>query len=68
MENQNRYISYIRVSTDRQGKSGLGLEVQKNSVDAFVNQSGGQLLKEFVEVESGKRNSRKELRLGVCPG
>ncbi|SEK92154.1 Site-specific DNA recombinase [Roseovarius nanhaiticus] len=61
MDFAEKYISYIRVSTDRQGKSGLGLEAQKTVVDRFVTQSGGQLINEYVEVESGKRNSRKQL-------
>lgn len=60
-----KFISYIRVSTDRQGKSGLGLEAQKSVVDGFVSQSGGRLVKEYVEVESGKRNSREQLRCAL---
>lgn len=55
-----RYVSYLRVSTDRQGKSGLGLEAQREAITAFIN--GGKLLCEYVEVESGKRNDRPELR------
>lgn len=62
MDLAEKHISYIRVSTDRQGKSGLGLEVQKSVVDAFVRQSGGKLINEYVEVESGKRNSREQLQ------
>ena len=57
-----KFVSYIRVSTERQGKSGLGLEAQKTVVDGFISQSGGKLIKEYVEVESGKRNSRGQLQ------
>jgi len=62
MEFTDKYISYIRVSTNRQGKSGLGLEAQNSVVDGFLSQSGGQLINEYVEVESGKRNSRAQLQ------
>lgn len=55
-----RYVSYLRVSTDRQGKSGLGLEAQREAITTFIK--GGRLLCEYVEVESGKRNDRPELR------
>ncbi|SIT82449.1 Site-specific DNA recombinase [Yoonia rosea] len=65
MDFSDKYISYIRVSTDRQGKSGLGLEAQKAVVDGFVEQSGGQLINEYVEVESGKRNSRAQLQAAL---
>ena len=50
-----RYVPYYRVSTMRQGQSGLGLEAQRAAVQAFAPQLG-QLLAEYVEVESGKKN------------
>lgn len=56
-----RFISYLRVSTDRQGKSGLGLEAQRKAVADFLNGGSWELLGEFVEVESGKRNDRPQL-------
>jgi DNA invertase Pin-like site-specific DNA recombinase len=56
-----RFVAYYRVSTQRQGASGLGLEAQRSAVEAFVAQRGGQVLAERVEVESGKRNDRPEL-------
>ncbi|MCE8546599.1 recombinase family protein [Ruegeria pomeroyi] len=59
MDFPEKYISYVRVSTDRQGKSGLGLEAQKSVVDGFVFQSGGKLVNEYVEVESGTGGSRR---------
>jgi DNA invertase Pin-like site-specific DNA recombinase len=65
---EGKYISYLRVSTKRQGVSGLGLEAQRKAVADYLNGGRWKLLKEFVEVESGKDNDRKELRnaLGYC--
>ena len=56
-----KFISYLRVSTDRQGKSGLGLEAQRQSIENHLNGGSWQHLKEFVEVESGKKNDRLQL-------
>ena len=56
------FVSYIRVSTSRQGASGLGLEAQRASVAQYVTNVGGELLAEYTEVESGKRNDRPVLR------
>jgi DNA invertase Pin-like site-specific DNA recombinase len=56
-----KWISYLRVSTDRQGKSGLGIEAQRNSVAEYLNGGSWKLVKEFVEVESGKRTDRPML-------
>jgi DNA invertase Pin-like site-specific DNA recombinase len=56
-----RFVSYLRVSTDRQGKSGLGLEAQRESVARYLNGGDWTLLGEFVEVESGKRDDRPQL-------
>ncbi|MGE8130016.1 recombinase family protein [Methylobacterium sp. NPDC080182] len=47
-------VSYLRVSTDRQGKSGLGLEAQRKAIEAFAASNGFELEAEFVEVETGK--------------
>ena len=54
-----RHIAYYRVSTARQGQSGLGLEAQRKAVADFLK--GGGLVAEFTEVESGKRADRVEL-------
>ena len=51
---QSRIVSYLRVSTDRQGKGGLGLEAQRAAVAAHLNGGTWTLLDEMVEVESGK--------------
>lgn len=57
----NNYIAYYRVSTDKQGKSGLGLEAQQKQVHDFISSSNGNITAEYVEVESAKRNDRPEL-------
>lgn len=54
------FITYLRVSTDRQGKSGLGLEAQRKAVLDYVA-GKGEIAAEFVEVESGKRDDRPQL-------
>jgi DNA invertase Pin-like site-specific DNA recombinase len=56
-----KWISYLRVSTTRQGRSGLGLEAQRKSVEDFLNGGRWQMVNEFVEVESGKNISRPVL-------
>lgn len=58
---QRRYVSYYRVSTERQGRSGLGLEAQKASVAEFLKATGGTLRDEYVEIQSGKDNGRPKL-------
>ena len=58
-----RYVSYLRVSTARQGKDGLGIAAQRQAVTAYVRSAGGdpEVLAEYVEQESGKRNDRPQL-------
>lgn len=53
-----KFISYLRVSTARQGSSGLGMEAQREAVSQYLNGGHWQLVQEIVEVESGKRNDR----------
>jgi DNA invertase Pin-like site-specific DNA recombinase len=57
-----KFVAYFRVSTDRQGKSGLGLEAQRESVLNYLDGGRWTLIAEFTEIESGKRNDRPELR------
>lgn len=56
-----KFISYLRVSTERQGRSGLGLEAQRKGVTDYLNGGDWTLLREFVEIESGKNNARPQL-------
>jgi DNA invertase Pin-like site-specific DNA recombinase len=60
----DRYIAYYRVSTDRQGRSGLGLEAQQKAVLDFLS-AGGELVEEYTEIESGKKNDRPELAKAI---
>jgi DNA invertase Pin-like site-specific DNA recombinase len=65
---RGKFVAYFRVSTDKQGRSGLGFEAQRQAVDQFLNGGSWSLIGEFTEVESGKRNKRPELEkaLAVC--
>jgi len=56
-----KFVSYLRVSTARQGASGLGLEAQRAAVTGYLNGGDWTLVQEVVEVESGKRNDRPAL-------
>ncbi|MFD0858721.1 recombinase family protein [Roseovarius aquimarinus] len=60
-----KYIAYYRVSTVRQGASGLGLDAQRNATSNFIQNTGGELLNEFTEVESGKVKNRPELGAAI---
>ncbi len=57
----SKAVSYLRVSTDRQGRSGLGLEAQRASLTSFLARTDWTLLEEFVEIESGKNSDRPRL-------
>ena len=63
-----RFVTYLRVSTAQQGSSGLGLEAQRAAATAYLNGGNWTLLKEVVEIESGKRNDRPALAqaLRIC--
>jgi DNA invertase Pin-like site-specific DNA recombinase len=58
---EGKFVSYLRVSTARQGRSGLGLEAQHKAVEDYLNGGNWKLVKEFVEVESGKKAERPQL-------
>lgn len=61
-QNQDLYVAYYRVSTQKQGQSGLGLEAQQAEVRQFA---GAQLIAEFVEIESGGKKNRVELEKAI---
>jgi DNA invertase Pin-like site-specific DNA recombinase len=54
-------VGYLRVSTERQGRSGLGLEGQRAAVEAHAKATAGRIVAWYTEVESGKRSDRPEL-------
>jgi DNA invertase Pin-like site-specific DNA recombinase len=58
---QGKFVSYLRVSTDKQGRSGLGREAQRAAVDAYLNGGRWTLAAEYVETESGRRADRPQL-------
>jgi len=58
------YVTYLRVSTQKQGQSGLGLAAQRAAVQAFSHHA--TIVGEFVEVESGKKNVRPQLAAAIA--
>jgi len=61
-----KYIAYYRVSTQKQGSTGLGLEAQRTAVKQFITSRGGiEVPPSYTEVESGKKNDRPELRKAI---
>jgi len=67
-DENGRYIAYYRVSTARQGQSGLGLEAQQADVERHLAGGDWTLIESFTEIESGKRNDRPQLAkaLAAC--
>jgi len=63
-----RFVAYYRVSTKRQGQSGLGMEAQRKAIADYLNGGRWSLVSEFTEVESGKNKNRAELSkaLALC--
>ncbi len=59
-------IAYYRVSSDRQGRSGLGLEAQRDIVEAYARRTGTTLAATYTEIESGRRCERPQLALAVA--
>ncbi|MFK5599096.1 recombinase family protein [Methylobacterium sp. HMF5984] len=56
---QGKFVTYLRVSTKRQGDSGLGLEAQRAAVETYLNGGSWTVCGEFVEVESGKSDTNR---------
>ena len=55
------FVSYLRVSTQKQGQSGLGLEAQRKAVSDYLNYGDWNVIEELVEIESGKNNRRPKM-------
>ncbi len=64
MHTETKFVAYYRVSTEGQGKSGLGLDAQKQAVQDFVNDPD-YIIAHFLEIESGKKNDRPELNAAL---
>jgi DNA invertase Pin-like site-specific DNA recombinase len=60
------FVAYYRVSTGKQGKSGLGIEAQRAAVERYLNGGNWKIIAEFTEVESGKRSDRPQLELALA--
>jgi DNA invertase Pin-like site-specific DNA recombinase len=58
------FVGYFRVSTDKQGITGLGMDAQRESVSRYV-QNRGQIIAEFIEVESCRKVNRPQLRAAL---
>jgi DNA invertase Pin-like site-specific DNA recombinase len=59
-QNSGKFVAYYRVSTGRQGRSGLGLEAQREAVKTYPNGGDWEIVDEHTEIESGKRSDRPE--------
>ena len=57
----SRAVAYLRVSTSRQGRSGLGLEVQRRIISDYLASRNWEQIEEFVEIESGRKDDREQL-------
>ena len=65
IEHTGKYVAYYRVSTLRQGATGLGIDAQRETVQRFLNGGDWKLVGEFVETESGKKNDRPQLDAAI---
>lgn len=62
---QSKVVAYYRVSTEKQGLSGLGVDAQHVYVKGYCDRTGSTLIREFTEVESGRNNDRPELAKAI---
>ena len=65
-QHNGKFVTYYRVSTSKQGKSGLGIEAQQAAVAAYLNGGDWTIVAEFTEVESGKRSDRPALEQALA--
>ena len=61
-----RFVAYYRVSTDKQGRSGLGLDAQRAAVEGHVAGACGTVAAEFIEIESGRKKDRPQLAAALA--
>lgn len=61
-----KLIGYIRVSTQEQGESGLGLEAQVAAISAYTQSTGGELVKVYKDVESGRKTTRPQMQAAIA--
>ena len=66
MVSHGGFIAYYRVSTSKQGKSGLGIEAQRQAVATYLNGRNWRIIAEFTETESGKRSDRPALEKALA--
>jgi DNA invertase Pin-like site-specific DNA recombinase len=62
---EGKFVAYFRVSTERQGRSGLGLNAQRKALEDFLNGGSWTVVAEFTEIESGTNNARPELARAI---
>ena len=60
-----KFVAYYRVSTEKQGRSGLGLEAQKEAITDHIGSTGDKLIASYQEIESGTKNDRPELKAAL---
>lgn len=60
-----KHIAYIRVSTEEQGRTGLGLQAQRKAIQSYVNKTGGEILAEYQDIESGSKVDREGLNQAI---
>ena len=65
-ENAGKFVAYYRVSTARQGRSGLGLEAQPAAVTTYLNGGNWQIVEEHTEIESGRNSNRPALEKALA--
>ena len=65
-QNTGKFVAYYRVSTGRQGRSGLGLEAQREAVKTYLNGGDWEIVDEHTEIESGKRSDRPALEKALA--
>src|SRR5215469_13960902 len=67
-KHEGNIVAYYRVSTESQGRSGLGLEAQRKAVMGYLNGGSWKLIGEFTEIESGRKADRPQLEqaLKLC--